>query len=137
MSACALSLATLYGIDKPYAFNRKEVKDHGEGGMIIGAPIQGRVCIIDDVLTSGKAVREAVALIQKQGASVAGVVVLLDRQERGQGSRSALQELSALINAPVYSVITLDDIIAYVSADPTTKGYLPAIARYRAQYAVD
>jgi orotate phosphoribosyltransferase len=129
----AVALSDQHEHDVPYAFNRKEAKDHGEGGVIVGAPLGGRVLIIDDVITAGTAVREVVSLIQAAGATVAGVVIGLNRQERGTGERSAIEEVEADIGAPVISIISLDQIIDYL----TTKGdehQLQRIERYRQQY---
>src|SRR6056300_339294 len=107
----ALALATQHGIDKPYCFNRKEAKAHGEGGSIVGAELRGRVLIIDDVITAGTAVREAYQIISGAGAEIAGLVISLDRQERGQGAYSAVQELKQSLGIPVISIVQLDDLI--------------------------
>lgn len=113
----AVALAAL-GRDIPYAFNRKEVKDHGEGGLLVGSPIQGRVLIIDDVISAGTAVNESAQMILAQGGSIAGVIVALNRQERGEGAISAVSEIEQRYKVPVLSIITLNDLIAYTERDP-------------------
>ena len=131
----AVSLAKDFGIDKPYAFNRKETKDHGEGGNIVGHPLQGKVLIIDDVITAGTAIREAIEIIQQNGAEPCGVVVALDRMEKGQGELSAIQEVERDYGLPVYSIINLNDIIDYLAAVGQTD-FLQAMKNYRQQYGV-
>ena len=131
----AVSLAKDFGIDKPYAFNRKEAKDHGEGGNIVGHPLQGKVLIIDDVITAGTAIREAIEIIQQNGAEPCGVVVALDRMEKGQGELSAIQEVERDYGLPVYSIINLNDIIDYLAAVGQTD-FLQAMKNYRQQYGV-
>ncbi|GAB6035141.1 orotate phosphoribosyltransferase [Galenea microaerophila] len=131
----AVSLAKDFGIDKPYAFNRKEAKDHGEGGNIVGHPLQGKVLIIDDVITAGTAIREAIEIIQQNGAEPCGVVVALDRMEKGQGELSAIQEVERDYGLPVYSIINLNDIIDYLAAAGQTD-FLQAMKNYRQQYGV-
>lgn len=133
VSATVIALAKL-NIDKPFAFNRKEAKDHGEGGQLVGAPLQGKVLIIDDVITAGTAVRESFKIMVEAGAIPAGVVVALDRQERGQNTLSAIQEVRQQYRISVLGIIQLDDIIAYVAADPKTRPYLPKIEQYRQEY---
>lgn len=113
-AATAALLAIEHGRDVPYAFNRKEAKDHGEGGLIVGTPLAGRVLIIDDVITAGTSVRESVEIIRAAGATPAGVVIALDRQERGQGERSAVQEVQDTFDIPVHSLLTMRDLIAYL-----------------------
>lgn len=113
----SIALASL-GRDIPYAFNRKEVKDHAEGGLLVGSPIKGRVLIIDDVISAGTAVHESARMIIEQGASIAGVIVALNRQERGEGTISALSEIEQRYKVPVLSIITLNDLIAYTERDP-------------------
>ena len=113
-AATAIKLAEQFGRDVPYAFNRKEAKDHGEGGSIVGAPLTGNVVIIDDVITAGTSVRESVELIQAQGAKPAAVVIAVDRQERaGEAPHSAVQAVEQEFNIPVYSIVNLDDIVDY------------------------
>jgi orotate phosphoribosyltransferase len=124
------------GRDVPYAFNRKEAKDHGEGGSVVGAPLAGRVLIVDDVMTAGTAVRESVAVIRAAGATPAGVAVCLDRMERGSGALSAVQEVREHYGIPVIAIATLDDLIAYLEGTPQHEEALRAIAAYRRQYGV-
>ncbi len=113
-AATAVALASEHGIDVPFAYNRKEAKDHGEGGVLVGAPLTGRVLVIDDVITAGTAVTEVAAMVEGAGASLAGVVIGLNRQERGQGELSAIQEIEARWGIPVLSIVCLDDLIAYI-----------------------
>ena len=135
-SAAAIALATHHGRSVPFAFNRKEAKDHGEGGRLIGAPLAGGVLIVDDVITAGTAVRESVGIIRGAGAVPAGVLLALDRQERGAGSRSAVQEVQATFSIPVIRIITLDDLIAYLApAGPSEE--LAALQNHRASHGVD
>lgn len=129
----AMKLAEL-GRNVPYAFNRKEAKDHGEGGLIVGAPLAGRVLIVDDVISAGTSVRESVALIRDAGATPAGVVISLDRQERGLGALSAAQEVSQQHGIPVIAVATLDDILATLLSQGGEDDKISAIHAYRAQY---
>ncbi len=132
----AMALARL-GHDTPFAYNRKEAKDHGEGGSLVGAPLAGRVLIIDDVISAGTSVRESVELIRSAGAQAAGVVIALDRQERGQGSLSAVQEVEHSYGIPVVTVATLADLIAYLSGHPELERNLAAVRRYREDYGVE
>jgi orotate phosphoribosyltransferase len=131
----AVALAGL-GRNVPFAYNRKEAKDHGEGGSLVGAPLAGRVLIIDDVISAGTSVRESVELIRAAGATPAGVVIALDRQERGQGELSAVQEVTAQYGMPVVAVATLVDLIDYLAGHPELEQVLPAVRRYREQYGV-
>jgi orotate phosphoribosyltransferase len=135
-AATAIALAAM-GHNVPYSYNRKEAKDHGEGGTIIGAPLRGRVMIVDDVITAGTSVRESVAMIRDAGAQPAGVLIALDRMERGQGSASAVQAVRDAYGIPVVSIATLDDVMAFISARPDLAGVRPAIDAYRAAYGVD
>ena len=132
----AASLAEQQDIDVPYAFNRKEVKAHGEGGNIVGAPLAGRVLIVDDVITAGTAVREAYQIISAAGAEVAGLVISLDRQERGQGALSAVQELKQSLDIPVLSIIRLNDLIDTLEESGEYEQYLEAVLAYRKKYGV-
>ena len=136
VAASAIGLADAHGLDTPWCFNRKEIKDHGEGGAIVGAPLQGRVLIIDDVMTAGTAIREAMGLIQAQGAQAVGVVIALDRQEKGQGDRSAIQEVERQYGMPVIPIARLDELVAYLAEQPKLRQYLPAIQAYRQRYGV-
>ena len=125
-----------HGMDHPLAFNRKETKDHGEGGNIIGAPLAGRVLIVDDVITAGTAIREAVELIQAAGAEPVGVAIALDREERGRDHRSAIQELEAGSGLRVIRVARLTDLIAMLEAQGRDPEHLAALRAYRDQYGV-
>ena len=131
----ALALARS-GLNLPFAFNRKEVKDHGEGGSIIGAPLRGRVLIIDDVISAGTSVRESVELIRAAGATPCGVVIALDRMEHGSGKLSAVQEVKRDYGIPVLAVATLDDLLAFLRERPDFKEYQAAVTRYRQEYGV-
>jgi orotate phosphoribosyltransferase len=132
----SVTLAVEHDFDRPYCFNRKEAKDHGEGGVIVGAPLKGQVLLIDDVITAGTAVGEAVEIINGAGAGLAGIVVAMDRQEKGQGEHSTIQEISSLYNVPVVCIISLQDIINYLDASDDSRyiEHLEAIDRYREQY---
>ena len=133
----AAALFDSHGIDVAYAFNRKEAKDHGEGGVIVGHPLQGRVLIIDDVITAGTAIRESVDVIRALGAEPAGVVIALDRQERGQTELSAVQEVQAQFGMPVAAIVRLLDLVAYLADRQDAGVQLRAIEAYRGRYGVD
>lgn len=133
-AATAISLAHEHGREAPFAFNRKEAKDHGEGGLIVGSPLRGDVLMIDDVITAGTSVRESAAMIEHAGARLAGVIIALDRQERGQGGTSAVAEVREQYRIPVQSIVTLDDLIRYVDETGTSPNTLSALAEYRAEY---
>lgn len=120
----------------PYAFNRKEAKDHGEGGTIVGAPLKGRVLIIDDVISAGTSVRESVELIRNQGATPAGVLIALDRMERGTGKLSAVQEVAASYEIPVIAIANLADLLDFLKDNADLASYRPAVAAYRVQFGV-
>ena len=135
VSVTALALAQA-GRNLPFAFNRKEIKDHGEGGNIIGTPLAGRVMIIDDVISAGTSVRESVEVIRSAGASPCGVVIALDRMERGTGALSAVQEGEQDYGIPVIAVATLDDLMAFLSQRPDFADHAAAVARYRQEYGV-
>lgn len=135
-AAIAIALSTEHGIDKPYAFNRKEAKDHGEGGSIVGAAIEGKVLIVDDVITAGTAIREAVDIIQAEGGSAASILIALDRQERGKGELSAIQEVQNDFGVSVHSIITMADLIDYIKTDADYSQYLDAMQSYRDEYGV-
>ncbi|HLU14035.1 MAG TPA: orotate phosphoribosyltransferase [Arenimonas sp.] len=125
------------GRDVPVAFNRKEAKDHGEGGLLIGAPVRGRVLVVDDVITAGTAIRESIGLIRAAGAEPCGVLIALDRQECGQASgRSAAQEVSAEFGIPVLAVAGLDDLLAHADERPDLAAHKPALLAYRERYGV-
>lgn len=132
--ATAIALALDHGRDLPYAFNRKEAKTRGEGGATVGAPLRGRVLIVDDVISAGLSVAEAVATIRAGGATCAGLLIALDRQERGVGGRSAAQEVAAREGIPVVSIANLDALMAYLGERPDMRSPLEAIAAYRRTY---
>ncbi|MTW20471.1 orotate phosphoribosyltransferase [Allochromatium palmeri] len=135
-AATAVLLATEHGRDTPYAFNRKEAKDHGEGGLIVGSPLAGRILIIDDVITAGTSARESIEIIRAAGATPAGVVIALDRQERGQGERSAVQEVEERFELPVQSLLTMADLIVYLEQQGTDAALLESMRTYRANYGI-
>lgn len=132
----AVALFDQYGKDVPYCFNRKEAKTHGEGGNLVGSPLQGKVMLVDDVITAGTAIRESMQLIQAQGASLSGVLIALDRQEKGQGELSAIQEVERDFGTQVVSIICLNDLINYLQGKAELAQYLDAVSAYRAQYGV-
>ncbi len=132
----ASSLAEQHDIDVPYSFNRKEAKAHGEGGSIVGAQLSGDVLIVDDVITAGTAVREAYQIISAAGAQVSGLVISLDRQERGQGPYSAVQELKISLDIPVISIVQLDDLIDILEESSEYEAFLEPVLNYRKQYGV-
>ena len=134
-ASIAIALAR-QGRNVPYAFNRKEAKDHGEGGSIVGAPLQGKVLIVDDVISAGTSVRESVELIRNSGATPCAVAIALDRQERGQSALSAVQEVQRDYGIPVISIAGLADLIRYLQGAPELAEFKPAIEKYRAQYGV-
>lgn len=136
VTLAAAALAEQHDIDVPYSFNRKEAKAHGEGGSIVGAPLSGRVLIVDDVITAGTAMREAYQIITSAGAEIAGVVISLDRQERGQGPYSAVQELRQALDIPVVSIVQLDDLINILEESSEYEQYLDPVLSYRKQFGV-
>jgi len=135
-ASTAIALADHHDRDIPYAFNRKEAKSHGEGGTIVGAPLQGRVLVIDDVITAGTAIRESVSILDAADATLAGVVISLDRQEKGTADTSAIQEVEKQYAIKVANIVTLADLIAFLKADASREAALKAISAYRAQYGV-
>ncbi|MCG3170674.1 MAG: Orotate phosphoribosyltransferase [Pseudomonadales bacterium] len=132
--ATAVAIAGDSGRDVPCAFDRKEAKTHGEGGALIGAPLAGRVLIVDDVITAGTAVRSVARLINAAGARIAGVALGLDRAERGAGTESAVAELASELGVPVFAIARLDDIVAYLEDAPELREYLPAMLAYRREW---
>lgn len=135
----AVTAAALYdrhAIDIPYAFNRKEAKDHGEGGVIVGHPLEGRILVIDDVISAGTSVRESVDIIRQEQATPAGVVIALDRQERGQGERSAIQEVESDYGMPVSAIVRLEQLIEYLEEKQDADDSLQRIRTYRETYGV-
>jgi orotate phosphoribosyltransferase len=135
-TATAVAFAEHHRRNVPLAYNRKEAKQHGEGGSLVGAPLEGRVLIIDDVITAGTAVRESVSLIRAAGATPAGVVLAFDRQERGQGALSAVQEVQAAFSIPVIRIITLDHLIEYLEAGEQSEE-LASLRNHRRSFCVD
>lgn len=134
----AVALADHHDRDVPYVFNRKEAKDHGEGGVLVGADLEGKVLIIDDVITAGTAIREVMQIIDANGAQPGGVVIALDRQERGKGELSAIQEVERDFKMPVVSIITLEQVLQYLDekGDDNAKQHAEAIRNYREQYGI-
>jgi len=135
VTATAAALAEHEHMNLPFAFNRKEAKDHGEGGSIVGAPLAGRVLIVDDVMTAGTAIRESVEIIRSHGATPAGVLIALDREERGQGERSAVQEVQETYGLPVVSVLRLRDLVEHLES-AGDKDFLESVRAYRNRYGV-
>lgn len=132
----AVALADNHARDVPYCFNRKEAKDHGEGGSLVGSPLQGRVMLVDDVITAGTAIRESMEIINAQGATLTGVMISLDRQERGRGEISAIQEVERDYHCKVISIVTLNDVVSYLEEKPEMADHLAAVHRYREQYGI-
>jgi orotate phosphoribosyltransferase len=135
-AATAVALAETHARDVPFAFDRKEAKTHGEGGLLIGAPLRGRVLIVDDVITAGTAIRQSLELIRSQGATAAGVLIALDRQERGQGTLSAAQEVQAEFGIPVIAVARLDELLVLVDEMTELQSHRTALQAYRVRYGV-
>ncbi len=135
VSAASIALARATGGEAPFAFNRKEANDHGEGGSLVGTPLKGSVLILDDVITAGTSVRESVEIIRAAGATPCGVLIALDRQEKGKGEASAIEEVTERYAMPVYAIITLADIIAYLE-ERQRGGELAAILEYRRYYGI-
>ncbi|MFQ1046461.1 orotate phosphoribosyltransferase [Avibacterium paragallinarum] len=133
----SVALFNQYGIDKPVCFNRKEAKDHGEGGNLIGSPLQGKVLLVDDVITAGTAIREAMDLIAQNQARLSAVVIALNRKERGKGELSAIQEVERDYQCNVLSIVDFDDLMQFIEQDPAYQQYLPAMRAYREQYGVE
>ncbi len=136
VSTTAIAYAQLTGKDIPFAFNRKEAKGHGEGGSLVGAPLQGSVLVVDDVITAGTSIRESAAIIEAAGAELGGVLIALDRQEKGGHALSATQEVSRRFAVPVIAIIGLSDIITYLQMHNGASPLLESITEYRARYGV-
>ncbi|MDG2952504.1 orotate phosphoribosyltransferase [Exercitatus varius] len=132
----SVALFNRFGLDKPVCFNRKEAKDHGEGGNLIGSPLQGKVLLVDDVITAGTAIREAMDIIAQNGATLGAVLIALNRKERGKGELSAVQEVERDYQCRVLSIIDLDDLLAFLETDSRYNQYLPAMKAYREQFGV-
>ena len=133
-AATAVALSQYHNIDVPYCFNRKEAKSHGEGGSLVGAPLQGRVLIIDDVITAGTAIREVMQILQGHDAQAAGVVIGLDRKERGTGDQSAIQEVQEQFAIPVVSIIDIEDIMQYLASKADSKALIQEMQNYRREF---
>ncbi|EGT79697.1 Orotate phosphoribosyltransferase [Haemophilus haemolyticus M21639] len=135
-TSVSVALFNRYGIDKPVCFNRKEVKDHGEGGNLIGSPLQGKILLVDDVITAGTAIRESMELISANEAELAAVLIALNRKERGKGELSAIQEVERDYQCQVLSIIDLDDLMQFIEQDPRYSSHLPEMRAYRAEFGV-
>ena len=135
-TSVSVALFNRYGIDKPVCFNRKEVKDHGEGGNLIGSPLQGKILLVDDVITAGTAIRESMELISANKAELAAVLIALNRKERGKGELSAIQEVERDYQCQVLSIIDLDDLMQFIEQDPRYSSHLSEMRAYRAEFGV-
>lgn len=135
-TAAAIALFDNFGKDVPYCFNRKEKKDHGEGGNLVGSALEGKIMLVDDVITAGTAIRESMEIVKANHAELAGVLIALDRQEKGQGELSAIQEVERDFSTKVVSIVKLNDVIAYLENSPELAEHLDAVTAYRAQYGV-
>lgn len=135
-TSVSVALFNRYGIDKPVCFNRKEVKDHGEGGNLIGSPLQGKILLVDDVITAGTAIRESMELISANQAELTAVLIALNRKERGKGELSAIQEVERDYQCQVLSIIDLDDLMQFIEQDPRYSSHLPEMRAYRAEFGV-
>ncbi|MDG2393019.1 MAG: orotate phosphoribosyltransferase, partial [Thalassotalea sp.] len=132
----AVALADHHDMDMPYCFNRKEAKTHGEGGSLVGSPLAGKVMLVDDVITAGTAIRESMEIIKAHGAELSGVLIALDRQEKGQGELSAIQEVERDFNTAVIAIVGLGDVITYLADKPEMQQHLESVKAYRAQYGI-
>ncbi|HHF0182595.1 TPA: orotate phosphoribosyltransferase [Haemophilus influenzae] len=135
-TSVSVALFNRYGIDKPVCFNRKEVKDHGEGGNLIGSPLQGKILLVDDVITAGTAIRESMELISANQAELAAVLIALNRKERGKGELSAIQEVERDYQCQVLSIIDLDDLMQFIEQEFRYKEHLKSIYNYKEQYGI-
>ncbi|WP_118845997.1 orotate phosphoribosyltransferase [Haemophilus haemolyticus] len=135
-TSVSVALFNRYGIDKPVCFNRKEMKDHGEGGNLIGSPLQGKILLVDDVITAGTAIRESMELISANKAELAAVLIALNRKERGKGELSAIQEVERDYQCQVVSIIDLDDLMQFIEQDPRYSSHLSEMRAYRAEFGV-
>ncbi|MCT2529490.1 orotate phosphoribosyltransferase [SAR92 clade bacterium H921] len=135
-AATSVALAEHYNMDVPYCFNRKEAKSHGEGGTLVGAPLTGKVLIIDDVITAGTAIREVMTMVEGADAEAAAVMIGLDRKERGASAKSAIQEVEEQFSIPVISIIDMDDILSYLQSQPDMAKVIEEISTYRNEYGV-
>ncbi|WP_448565913.1 orotate phosphoribosyltransferase [Thalassotalea ganghwensis] len=132
----AVALADHHNLDIPYCFNRKEAKTHGEGGNLVGSPLQGKVMLVDDVITAGTAIRESMEIIQANNADLSGVLIALDRQEKGKGELSAIQEVERDFGTKVISIVTLADLISYLEGQPDMADSLASIKQYREDFGI-
>ncbi|QFT08526.1 orotate phosphoribosyltransferase [Vibrio sp. THAF190c] len=132
----AVALADHHDVDTPYCFNRKEAKDHGEGGNLVGSALEGRIMLVDDVITAGTAIRESMKIIQANGADLAGVLVAIDRQEKGKGELSAIQEVERDFGCAIISIVSLTDLVTFLEEKGTDKEHLEAVKAYRAEYGI-
>ncbi|WP_404397650.1 orotate phosphoribosyltransferase [Idiomarina loihiensis] len=135
-TATAVALYDHHQQDTPYCFNRKEKKDHGEGGNLVGSALEGKVMLVDDVITAGTAIREAMEIVEANGAELSGVLIALDRQEKGKGKLSAIQEVEHDFGAQVVSIVSLNDVINFLKDDDAFNEYLPKVEAYRAEFGV-
>ncbi|WP_062462562.1 orotate phosphoribosyltransferase [Vibrio mediterranei] len=132
----AVALADHHDLDTPYCFNRKEAKDHGEGGNLVGSPLEGRIMLVDDVITAGTAIRESMEIIKANGADLAGVLVAIDRQEKGKGELSAIQEVERDFGCAVISIVSLTDLVTFLEEKGDNAEHLEAVKAYRAEYGI-
>ena len=132
----AVALANQFDVDKPCCFNRKEAKDHGEGGNLIGSPLKGKILLVDDVITAGTAIRESMEIIQASQAELAGVLIALNRKEKGKGELSAIQEVERDYGCKVFSIVDFDDLVQFIEKSPEYAQFLPAMKAYREQYGI-
>lgn len=132
----AVALADHHDHDTPYCFNRKEAKTHGEGGSLVGAELKGNIMLVDDVITAGTAIRESMTIIEQAGAALSGVLIALDRQEKGKGELSAIQEVERDFGTKVISIVTLSDVVSFLKESPDFAEFLPSVEAYRAQYGI-
>ncbi len=137
VSTTAIALATEHGKDVPYCFNRKEAKDHGEGGVIVGSPLAGNVALIDDVITAGTAIRASLPLIEKAGATLSAIIIALDREEKGQNNHSAIDEIRQNLGIPVISIIKMSHLISYLECDGDNNQELEQMYQYQAEYGTE
>ncbi|MBL4832089.1 MAG: orotate phosphoribosyltransferase [Aliivibrio sp.] len=133
----AVALADHHDTDKPYCFNRKEAKTHGEGGSLVGSPLEGRIMLVDDVITAGTAIRESMEIIKACGADLAGVLVAIDRQEKGKAQLSAIQEVERDFSCSVISIVSLSDVVTYLEEQGDQQQHLEAVKQYRVQYGIE
>ncbi|MDN3700486.1 orotate phosphoribosyltransferase [Vibrio artabrorum] len=132
----AVALADHHDVDTPYCFNRKEAKNHGEGGNLVGSELEGRIMLVDDVITAGTAIRESMEIIQANGADLAGVLVAIDRQEKGKGELSAIQEVERDFGCAIISIVSLTDLVTFLEEKDTDAAHLESVKAYRAQYGI-